>query len=135
MFDCNNSITCNTTKRLFIFLLFFSKERNASNKNDQYIIYFELCLLSLSYKRERETDRQTEGQRSGHTSYKCCHKSVQGKGVCVYVCVCVVGGGGYPTSGSRPKYNAAAARMKTKTQKVKTPKTKSGAHVQLEAYS
>ena len=30
--------------------LLFSKEGNASNKNDQYVVYLEPCLLSLSFK-------------------------------------------------------------------------------------
>ena len=47
MFDCDSCITYNTNRRLF----FFSKERNVSNKNDQYVVCLEsLCLLSLSYK-------------------------------------------------------------------------------------
>ena len=46
MFDCDSCITCHTNRRLF----FSSKERNASNKNDQYVVYLEFCLFSLSYE-------------------------------------------------------------------------------------
>ena len=31
-------------------VLLFLKERNASNKNDQNVVYLKLCLLSLSYE-------------------------------------------------------------------------------------
>ena len=30
--------------------LLFSKESNESNKNDQYVVYLELCLISLFCK-------------------------------------------------------------------------------------
>ena len=49
MFVCDDSVTCNTNRRLF-FSFFFPKWWNASNKSEQYAVHLELCLLSLSYK-------------------------------------------------------------------------------------
>ena len=46
MFDCDSSITCYTDRRIS----FSAKERNAWDRNDQYVVYLEPRLLLLYYK-------------------------------------------------------------------------------------
>ena len=75
MYDCDDCIICNTNRGLFL----LSKEKNAPNKNDQYVVYIELCLLSLSYKMITVFRKEEEGKGAGEPAITALLHGVRGR--------------------------------------------------------